>query len=189
MPSADVEVFAALGRAFGRLGVRWYVFGAQAAILYGASRLTEDVDVTVDPGGHETSELVGALASEGFSLRVDDVDGFVARTRVLPLVHEPSDMPVDVVLAGPGLEDLFFEGARVETIEGVSVPVASREDIVTMKLLAGRPKDLEDAAAIFAVAGDDVDLERIRSTLRLLEQALDQSDLLPRLDELVARSR
>jgi hypothetical protein len=32
MPSADVEVYGALARALAPLGVRWYVFGAQAAI-------------------------------------------------------------------------------------------------------------------------------------------------------------
>jgi hypothetical protein len=35
-----------LSTAFGAIGVRWYWFGAQAAILYGAARLTADVDVT-----------------------------------------------------------------------------------------------------------------------------------------------
>ena len=42
------ELLTDLGRALARLGVRWYLFGAQAAILYGVARLTADVDVTVD---------------------------------------------------------------------------------------------------------------------------------------------
>jgi hypothetical protein len=173
MRSADAEVFAALGRAFGALGARWYVFGAQAAILYGAVRLTEDVDATVDPGGHSTADIVEALAREGIALRVPDADGFVERTRVLPLVHGPTDVPVDVVLSGPGLEELFFERVRFEEIEGVKVPVASPEDVVTMKILAARPKDIEDALAILTAAG---------------ERALDQSDLVPCLHELRGRA-
>lgn len=31
-----------------RLRVPWYVFGAQAALIWGRPRLTTDVDVTVD---------------------------------------------------------------------------------------------------------------------------------------------
>lgn len=57
MPSADAEVYGALARALAPLGVRWYVFGAQAAILYGAARFTEDIDVTVELGNIQTSVL------------------------------------------------------------------------------------------------------------------------------------
>ena len=51
-------------------------------------------------------------------------------------------IPVDVVLAGPGPEELFLARARQETVEEVAVKVASPEDVVAMKVLAGRPKDL-----------------------------------------------
>lgn len=67
MSSADAEVYAALGRVLSRLNVRWYVFGAQAAILYGAARFTEDIDVTVELGTLEASAFVSALADAGFA--------------------------------------------------------------------------------------------------------------------------
>lgn len=188
-PSPLAELLANLQRALGALGVRWYLFGAQAAILHGVARLTADVDVTVDLGSRVTRELVGALASAGFALRVADAEGFVESTRVLPLVHEPSRMPVDVVLAGPGLEELFFSRLEVRSIAGVRVPVAAPEDLVTMKVLAGRAKDLEDAGTILRTRGEALDVERIRTTLRLLESALDRGDLVSELDRLAARAR
>ena len=83
-----------------------------------------------------------ALVAAGFELRVRDVHGFVERTRVLPLAHRPTGIPIDVVLAGPGPEELFLARARQETVEGVAVKVASPEDVVAMTVLAGRPKDL-----------------------------------------------
>ena len=88
MPSPVVELLAALGTALDAASVRWYLFGAQAALLYGAARLTADVDVTVDLGDRPTSVLLDPLASAGFELRVPDAAGFVERTRVLPLVHQ-----------------------------------------------------------------------------------------------------
>jgi len=45
-------------------------------------------------------------------------------------------------------------------------------------VLAGRPSDLDDVAAITHAHRDDLDVEKIRGTLRLLEGALDRSDLL-----------
>lgn len=190
MPSSAsplAELLADLQRALADLGVRWYLFGAQAAILHGVVRLTADVDVTVDLGPRRSGELVAALTRAGLDLRVSDVEGFVEATRVLPLVHRRSRIPVDVVLAGPGLEELFFSRVEERSIAGVRVPVASAEDVVTMKMLAGRGKDLEDVAAIARALGDRLDRERIRTTLRLLEAALARNDLVSELERVLAR--
>lgn len=50
MRSPIADLLAALASAFDTLGMSWYLFGAQAAIVYGVARLTADVDVT-DAGG------------------------------------------------------------------------------------------------------------------------------------------
>jgi len=65
MASSDVDVYRALSRGFSSLGVPWYVFGAQAAIIHGALRFTEDVDVTVLPGAIEHEALVDELGRHG----------------------------------------------------------------------------------------------------------------------------
>ena len=188
MPSPIAEVLAALAACFHSLDVRWYLFGAQAAIYHGVARLTADVDVTVRPEPRSTPELVSALQANGFRLRVTGTDDFVARTRVLPFVHTATRLPVDVVLGGPGIEELFLQRAATRDIEGVEVPVATVEDLVTMKILAGRPKDLDDAEGMIRARSDEIDLGHVRRTLRLLEEALSQSDLLPELEQLLRRT-
>lgn len=43
---------------------------------------------------------------------------FVARTRVLPFLHQATGIPLDVVLAGPGLEKLFLDLGQIrETLD------------------------------------------------------------------------
>ena len=158
MPSSIGEVLSALGACFDSLGIRWYLFGAQAAIYHGVARLTADVDVTIVPEPRSTAELITALEASGFRLRVTGTDDFVARTRVLPFVHSATRLPVDIVLGGPGIEELFLERAETHPIEGVQVPIATVEDVVTMKILAGRPKDLDDAMGMLRARSDEVDL-------------------------------
>lgn len=51
-----------------------------------------------------------------------------------------------------------------------------------MKILGGRPKDLDDVRALLAANAGALDLEHVRSVLRELEQALDRSDLVRSLD-------
>ncbi len=188
MSSPFVEVLGSLARAFERTGVGWYLFGAQAAIIHGAARLTADVDVTVQLGGARPEVLVDALLATGFTLRVSDPD-FVATTRVLPILHAATQIPADVVLGGPGLEELFLSRAEVLEVGDVRVPVARAEDVIVMKLLAGRAKDIDDVIAIFAAHPRDLDLQLVRETVREVEVALDQSDLTPALDRALVAAR
>ncbi len=189
MRSPVTELLADLDQCLRGLGLRWYLFGAQAAILHGAARLTADVDATVDARGVESAVLLAALSDCGFTARSDDPLEFAERTRVLPLVHDPTGFPCDLVLAGPGLEPIFLDRLVVIRVDDLDVPVASAEDILVMKVLAGRPKDLEDAASVIAANGDRLDLSQVQSTLREIERALDRNDLIAVLDQIVERVR
>jgi hypothetical protein len=189
MRSPVAELLADLSAGLETLDIPWYLFGARAAIVHGVARLTADVDVTVRlPEEMSTAALVELLQRHGFQPRVRAPD-FFERTRVVPFVHGPTALPVDVVLAGPGLEDRFFTRAGTRLIEDVRVAVASAEDVIVMKVLAGRPKDLEDVVAIAAAQPDTLDVRYIRNTLRVVEEALSQSDLLPAFEQALQRSR
>ena len=182
---AAIELLTALSKVLARWG-RWYVFGAQAVIAYGVPRLSADVDVTVALVPDEPDRFVQDMDASGFAIRADDPD-FVRRTRVMPFVHLRTAMPLDVVLAGSGLEDEFLDRARDVDIGGTTVPLIDREDLIIAKILAGRPKDLDDAGGLWRVHGRALDAERIRRTLRLLEEALSQSDLLPAFESILSR--
>lgn len=172
---AAVELLSALSPVLARWG-RWYMFGAQAVIAYGVPRLSADVDVTLELAPDAPERFAQDMGAAGFSLRVNDPD-FVRRTRVMPFVHVATGMPLDVVLAGSGLEEEFLDRARPTDVGGTSVPLIDLGDLVITKVLAGRSKDIDDASALWRVHGRTLDGDRIRRTLRLLEEALGQSDL------------
>jgi hypothetical protein len=177
-PRDPLVAFAELAR---RERLRWYVFGAQAVNLHGVPRTTADLDVTVDLADRDPAQLVSALEKAGFVPRFAD-PAFVAQSRVIPVIHRASGMPIDVVLAGPGLEQRFLDEAVTHRVAGKAVPVLSVENLVVTKLLAARPKDLEDVRQLLLVG--ELDERRVRATLAELEAALDQADLLPLFDRL-----
>ncbi len=174
---AALELLAALSKVLTRWG-RWYLFGAQAVIAYGVPRLSADVDVTLELVPDEPEAFVRDMKSAGFALRVDDPD-FVRRTRVMPFVHVATAMPLDVVLAGSGLEEEFLDRARPVDLGGTTVPLLHPEDLVIAKVLAGRPKDIEDAHNLWRLHGRELNADRIREVLGQLEEALSQCDLVP----------
>jgi hypothetical protein len=188
MRSPVADLLADAAAALQDAGVPWYLFGAQAAILHGAARLTADVDVTVRlPSAVTAVSLVEVFRRYGFDPRVD-TPAFIERTRVVPLVHRRSSIPLDVVLGGPGLEDVFLDRAQTRDVEGVAVPVASPEDIIVMKILAGREKDLDDVRSVISGQGPRLDTSYVRDTLGSLEGALGQSDLLPAFESALIRA-
>lgn len=177
--SDPASVLLDVSSACAALGCRWYVFGAQAVIIWGRPRMTTDVDVTVLLGSVDTASLVAALQGQRFRLSDEFSDQFVRVTRVLPMRHEPTGLALDTVLGGPGLEEQFVDRAIAVDISGCQVPVISPEDLIVTKAFAGRPKDLEDVRGVLAIQLAKLDLEYIRTTLESLEDALGQSDLLP----------
>lgn len=181
------ELLIDLAAALDGLRIPWYVFGAQAALVWGRPRLTTDVDATVKLGSIRTDEVVGALATRGFSLGIEADQDFIRRTRVLPLRHDRSGLSLDLVLAGPGLEDLFLERAVAVEISGTPIPFISPEDLVVTKVLAGRAKDIEDVRGVLAERGASLNAGQVRDTLALLEDALGQSDLRPLFEAELAR--
>ena len=190
MPSGltvPADLLASLAAVLSMLQARWYVFGAQAVVIWGRPRLTADIDVTVRMDPEEPERLAQALESAGFSLRFGDAPDFVRRTRVLPFVHAASGLPLDIVLAGPGLEELFLSRAVPVALGNLVVPVISPEDLIATKILAGRPKDLEDVRSVLRERLSRLDLDIVRSTLALLEEALGQSDLRPAFEREVTQ--
>jgi hypothetical protein len=182
------SALAALASVFRRAGVGWYLFGAQAVALHGVPRFTADLDVTVEepPGG--IAEFIRQLSSAGFEFAVDgDPEEFAAVARVLPFIHRRTGLPIDIVIAGPGLEEEILRRAVPIRVGRTRVPTVSLEDLLVLKLLAGRPKDLDDVGALIAEYAERMDAHAVRERLGILEKALGQSDLLPLFERLLDR--
>ena len=182
--SAVAEVLSALREVFARRQVAWYLFGAQAVAVRGAPRATQDIDVTADVSRAALPALLVDLERRDIHHRYPAIaDELVRSAAVLPLRHGPTGMEIDLVLAGSGLEALALQRATMAAVDGVKVPVASATDLVVMKVLAGRGKDLEDLRAL--IAGGEVEVDEARDLLSQLEEALGQSDLLPALESAI----
>src|SRR5262249_50714288 len=123
--------------------LRWYLFGAQAVAIYGVPRTTADIDITLDLGPRSLDRLVTPLERAGFAPRISGPP-FAIETRIYPVTHEPTGWNFDLVLAGPGLEQRFLDEARIIDAGRLRIPVIAPEHLVALKILAGRPKDLED---------------------------------------------
>ncbi len=166
-----LAAFAALAK---RERLRWYVFGAQAVGFHGFTRASLDLDITIDLGERPLAPLLAKLARAGFAARFSD-DAFIAATRVVPMTHTATRLPIDLVLAGPGLEQMFLDRVETRAVGRDAIPVLRIEDLIVTKVLASRPKDLEDVRELLAIA--TIRHEEVEPLLSMIEQALERGDL------------
>ena len=184
-----VKLIAAAAPVLEKWCPAWFLFGAQAVVIWGHPRQTADVDITVQLRPEDAVAFWRDMEAAGFRLRVSEPETFLSRTRVIPFLHVDTGIPLDIVLAGPGLESLFFDRAVLVNAGGLEIPVASAEDIIIMKVLAGRPKDAADTHTILLQRMQTLDFTHIRATLAMLEEALGQSDLLRAFEADLRRAR
>lgn len=147
--------------------------------------MTMDVDVTIALPPERVCPLVKVLIAKGFMSRVDDLDAFFARSRVVPLVHRKTKMPLDLVVARDALELAFIDRARIVDVGGLKVPVITPEDLVVTKLFAGRPRDFEDVRSVLGALAGTIDLRYVRSLLGQIDEAENRAELIPTLERLL----
>ena len=69
-----------------------------------------------------TAEWLAIVEQHGFDRRFSDPQS-VEHSQIVPLIHRRTGLPVDIVLAGPGLEDELLDRAVPRRIDDVEVPV------------------------------------------------------------------
>lgn len=186
---APAELLAAFAEAAQKNRWRWYVFGAQAVVAYGRPRMTADVDVAVDAGGQTNLELVHVLRDSGFGTRFELNASFLASARLVPMVHHPTAMPLDLVVVQPGLQQEFLARTRAVDVGGVDVPMISPEDLIASKILAARRKDLEDVRGVLLEQWEFLDFAWIEAVVTRLDEALVSQKLRARLRRIVRQTK
>lgn len=148
-PSTFSALLARIASALEAHGIPYMVIGGHAAILYGEPRLTRDIDITVALGPDELRRLLDVVRAAGL-VPAQGAEDIARRNYVLPCVDPATQLDVDVILAVSAYEREAMSRTRTATVGGAPVRFASPEDVVIHKIVAGRPRDIEDARAILA---------------------------------------
>lgn len=153
--------------ALNRRGVRYVVVGGVAVVLHGHPRLTADLDLALDLTSDHAARAIEALVELGLTpiLPVpagDFADPAVRRKwveernlRVFTLYDVGNPLhQVDLFAENPiPFDQLWDRGVEV-SLTSTTIRIASIDDLISMKQLAGRQKDLADIAALEAIRAD-----------------------------------
>jgi hypothetical protein len=179
------DLFQAIGQLvplLERLGASYAVMGGIAVRAYGIPRPTYDVDFTLSLPRDRLHELYDGVEQIGYTVPEAFQKGWVDQVSGLSLVkfrwyREGLGIDIDVFLAEAPFQEEVLKRRRQVQLDGLNLWLVSPEDLILLKLLAARPRDLADVADVLFMQGqlDEAYLRRWADELGVrtaLEQAL-----------------
>jgi len=167
------SVLERVGQLLRKARIPYMIIGSQALLLYGEPRATKDIDVTLGIGVDEVRRFKKLLVGTGIKILVKAPEKFVQETYVLPTQDRRSGIRVDFIFSESEYERKAIERARSVKIGKTRLAFASVEDVIIHKIVAHRPRDLEDLRGILRRT-PEMDLRYIRRWLKKMEVVLDR---------------
>ncbi len=163
------------------------ITGGVAASVLGRPRLTQDVDALAILPEADWANAVSTAARHGILPRIENPLDFAGRSRVLLMRHAESGIDIDVTFGRLSFEQAAIDNSEIHDIGGLRVRLPRVEDLLIMKAVARRPKDLQDIEGLLA-AHPDADIFAVRRWVREFATAMSMPDMLDDFDKTVARS-
>jgi hypothetical protein len=152
------ETVREVAELFERLAIPYVVMGGLAVRVYGIPRATYDIDFTAAVPRDRLPDLYAAVTGLGYTVPEPYTAGWVDEVGGMPLVKfrlylGTGGIDVDVFLAESPFQTNLLERRRRADVDGFTVWLVSPEDLILLKLIAGRPRDLADVGDVVFIQG------------------------------------
>ena len=120
---------------------RFVIIGATAFPVYGYSRSTLDIDIFIEPTPPNAKKTKRALEKFGYDITDISIDDLLTRKVLIRQYMVETD--IHPFVKGVTFEAIWAHKVKAK-IGGTFVWFASLDDLIKMKRMAGRAKDIED---------------------------------------------
>ena len=162
-PSELPSITAALSADLSNAGIDHAISGATAMAAHGYVRATQDIDVLVVVPDIRLPEVFSIVRKRGFHGQDPDLVRALRDHHVAELRR--GTLSVQILRPALPYHHVVLRRAVRLPVSGHAVPFVSREDLVVLKLLWHRTKDIADIQALLAAAGATLDVAYVRTTL------------------------
>lgn len=138
----------ALNRLLEKFDQRGVIVGGIAVGLLGKPRYTADVDAVFLLSVKDIPGFLELARAENIIPRIQNAEDFARKNRVLLLKHGPTETEVDIALGIMPFEEELVKRSVIKSFANISTRLPTSEDLIIMKAVAHRPKDLEDIRTI-----------------------------------------
>lgn len=146
-------------RLLDQAGISYAVMGGLAVRVYGIPRATYDIDFTAAIDRRRLPELFQRIEAAGYAVPEEYQTGWIDHVAGLPLVKfrgflGTNAVDIDLFLAETAFQTELLRRRRQEILDGQPIWIVTAEDLILLKLLAFRPRDIADIGDIRFTQGD-----------------------------------
>lgn len=153
------------------------IIGGIAVSLLGQARFTEDLDAMILLSIEDIPHFLSIALKEGIEPRIEQADDFARHNRVLLLRHTASQTDIDISLGVLPFEQEMVARSQIHEIDdNLKIHLPTPEDLIIMKAIAHRPKDLLDIQGIIH-NHPNLDRERIQDWVTQFADLLEKPEL------------
>jgi hypothetical protein len=134
------DAIAAIAAAVGGAGLSYVLIGGHAVNAWIEPRFTADIDLTVQAEPDDLPRLGAALVAMGLSVSQAHGAELPSGPDFVRYITEDGGIVLEVQMAKTDFQREVLRRA----IEERGMRIATPEDLIVMKLIAGRPKDQID---------------------------------------------
>lgn len=170
VPEALQRIAAELNRA----GVAYMLTGSFASVFYGSPRSTQDIDLVIEANAAQLRTFLESLPSNEYYVEPDAALEALRRESLFNIIDLKTSWKIDMIICKSRVFSREeFSRRRHVDVEGVSLFVASAEDMIVAKLewakLGQSQRQIEDAAGILKIRGTSLDRPYLDKWIRDLE--------------------
>jgi hypothetical protein len=165
-----IDVVVALGNIFARLQLRFAIGGALANNYWGIVRATRDVDCRISLPAIKYQAFADELNAVGCTMR--DKDGRHVAITVPQLLEQVrhgkliecyrNRVRIELFVPAVALQDEVLRRAIPIRLRDCEIPITTAEDLILLKLVFHRVKDLQDVCGILWLQRGRLDLDYLR---------------------------
>ena len=139
--------FSDLLRLLAEHQVKFLVVGGYAVIRYTEPRYTKDLDLWIEPTAENAERCFRALAAFGAPLVGLGPLDFTQQGYIYQMGVPPTRVDVLMSLQSLSFAEAYDRRVAIE-LDGLTIPILSKADLIASKLAAGRPQDLLDVESL-----------------------------------------
>jgi predicted nucleotidyltransferase len=164
MPLADA--YKKIVKFLNSGGYNYIIIGGIAASTIGEPRVTADVDVDIEINKEDVPDFLNKAKKAGFKVPLKKCIESVKRMGVFQISF--GDYHIDFIIASTELEKEVFERAKTLKLYGIKAFFPSSEDLILLKIIPGRDKDLLDVKSIILRHKGKLDTRYLKTWARKL---------------------
>jgi hypothetical protein len=130
--------------------VKFLLVGAYALAAHGYPRATMDIDIWVMPDPENAKAVLEALRKFGAPLKDLIADDLLKNDTIFQIGVAPRRVDILTGLTGLEFTEAFARSEEV-ILDGISIRIPSKGDLILNKRATGRTKDLADAESLESI--------------------------------------